>query len=489
MLEISQKQAYIFASNKLQDNIVNSAVIAEVLGAEYIAKTLKPIGYTDEKNMVYAGGGHTILEFDNLDIAIEATKLLTRTIYVDFEGLEVFATTIEYEKPTPAENLKSLTEALERKKSRRDSSFHRNNFGVEAINSNTLDVDRKLISGIGENGKAKVKERELQVEQSFYPDYQAVTKFEELGGEKGVSNFIAVVHIDGNGMGKRVSEFYQQNDKLPWDEFKKKIREFSEEIDVDFKEAFKEMAKEVGSSLLEAGDKFPVRRLITAGDDICFVTEGRIGIECAVKYIQAITGKGYHACAGIAIVHQKYPFFKAYELAELLCSNAKKYGAKISPVDNGASVSAIDWHIEFGEIKDSLEEIRKNYVAMDGNQLSVKPYVVESKDMDKIPVAKKYNSFKALVTMIQKKQPVYGIGKVKGLRGALKQGETAANSYVISNRMEELLSDTHQGEIDFSKMFLGENHKWNNFIELDGVKVSYLFDAIEMMDTYVELNN
>ncbi len=63
ILEVSQKQAYIFASNKLKENIVNSEVIARILSPEYLTKVLRDTGYSDEKNMVYSGGGHTILEF------------------------------------------------------------------------------------------------------------------------------------------------------------------------------------------------------------------------------------------------------------------------------------------------------------------------------------------------------------------------------------------------------------------------------------------
>ena len=37
ILEISQKQAYIYESNKLKDNIINSAVIAYVLSAAKIS--------------------------------------------------------------------------------------------------------------------------------------------------------------------------------------------------------------------------------------------------------------------------------------------------------------------------------------------------------------------------------------------------------------------------------------------------------------------
>lgn len=78
------------------------------------------------------------------------------------------------------------------------------------------------------------------------------------------------------------------------------------------------------------GNTFPVRKIILAGDDVCFVTEGRIGLEAAKIFIEQLGSKtnkqdhqGYTACAGVAIVHKKYPFYKAYETAEMLCSNAK----------------------------------------------------------------------------------------------------------------------------------------------------------------------
>lgn len=74
---------------------------------------------------------------------------------------------------------------------------------------------------------------------------------------------------------------------LPWEAFKVHLQAFSKAIDKDFKDAYKEMTDEVRKNI-ESGrladlslkeKNFPVRRIITAGDDICFVSEGRIGIE------------------------------------------------------------------------------------------------------------------------------------------------------------------------------------------------------------------
>lgn len=512
ILEISQKQSYIFASKKLQDNIVNSAVIAYVLGAEYIGEILQGTGYQEDKNLVYSGGGHTILEFPDKDTAKEMVSIITKRAYIDFDGLTLFAKTEEFSEDMKMEQcLKNLTKALERKKSVRLSSFHQGSYGVENIDSNTLNVvARGDISAI----KKRVKEVEdSSAAKEFTPDgYSPLYQFNEIGGTKNDSNFIAVIHIDGNGMGKRVEELYKLIGEQSWDDTKKSLRAFSEGIDKDFKEAYKDMTNVVAYNLKESGldkklslnqNKFPVRRIITAGDDICFVTEGRIGIECARVFMEklakkqnVIDKKNYSACAGVAIVHQKYPFHRAYELAEILCNNAKKYGAQISPDDNGRSISAIDWHIEFGELKDSLEEIRRSYITLDNNRLDMRPYIVLASDdimSDKQYIAKRYDNFKRIVKCVQNNGETYGNGKVKELRAALKQGETATRNYLVFNQMKDIIVENRPKEDkitkeDLMELFSGYSEEGMSFIlQSDGRKHSILYDSIELMDTYIAL--
>lgn len=62
ILEVSQKQAYIFQSNKLKDNITHSAIIAWIMSAQYFENALENEKlFKKEKNLVYSGGGHTVL--------------------------------------------------------------------------------------------------------------------------------------------------------------------------------------------------------------------------------------------------------------------------------------------------------------------------------------------------------------------------------------------------------------------------------------------
>lgn len=478
ILEVSQKQAYIFASNKLIENIVNSEVIAKILSPEYLSEVLKDIGYSDERNMVYSGGGHTILEFETKEKAYQCVALLTETIYRDFDGLSVFAKTIPYnETESPKNNLEELTSQLELKKSKRQSFFHQGTYGVEKVDSTTLDI---IPEGEESEEKRKIRENEYNVEQSFYPQgVTPVTAFKELGGTRNESNFIAVIHVDGNGMGKRLDEFYDTLGAADWSTTKARLRQFSESIDADFKQAFRNMALIVGSNqangklkgLSIKDNQFPLRRIITAGDDICFVAEGRIGIECAAVFIEelnklsnAVDGQPYTACAGVALVHMKYPFYEAYELAEQLCSSAKSFGSNISPQDNGRFVSSIDWHIEFGEMGDSLEDIRGNYISADGEQLLMRPYLITAPAaiMENPTLTnRKYSNFKKMITFLQKKEDSYPAGKLKELHRVLKSGAVSTANYLRFNRMEELITD--------EKMY------------------SALFDTIELMDTYLSL--
>lgn len=511
ILEVSQKQNYIFASNKLKDNIVNSAVIAYVLSPEYIKEMLQGTSYSEESNMIYSGGGHTILVFSDDTTAKKMVSIITRKIYSEFHGLMVFAKSLMFEEEEPiGKCLKKLTESLEVKKSVRLASFHQGSYGIEKIDSDTLDIAEISKSIIRE----KVKKLEYDSSAGKYTPkgYFPVYQFDELGGIKNQSNFIAVVHIDGNGMGKRVEELYKEIGEKTWENTKKDLRNFSESIDDDFKAAYMEMTQIVAKNLQEYGldeklslkdRNFPIRRIITAGDDICFVTEGRIGIECARIFIQSLgkkenrfDKKGYSACAGVAIVHQKYPFYRAYELAELLCSNAKKYGAQISPEDNGRSISAIDWHIEFGELKDSLEEIRKSYITFDQKRLELRPYIISAPEviMKKNDYsARMYDNFKRVIKRIQNNEASYGNGKIKELRSALKQGEEATRVYLTFNQMEDIIVENRPGEEkitdrDIEEMFSGQPVEGVAFVlQPDNKKHSTLYDAIELMDSYIAL--
>ena len=511
ILEVSQKQAFIFSSNKLKDNVANSAIIAWITSSEYFEEVCSRELFCKEKNLIYAGGGHTVLQFCNKDAAVDFVKKVTLQVKVDYPEVELFAKVLECGEEIKLHDLKELSKQLEVKKSERRAAFHQGSFGIEAVDSVTLNPE--VVSINGKQKKKEMPEEEKKIERELGPegDYIPAGKFENLGGSREESNFIAVVHIDGNGMGKRVANLResleQEEAEKGWGDVSGKLKEFSESIDQNFKDSYHDMVKDVQKRL--ESDKlsdlnlkehcFPVRRIITAGDDICFVTEGRIGIECANLFIKhlntkenSVDHKGYAACAGVAIVHQKYPFYRAYELAEMLCGNAKSYIATTGDADSGQEVSAIDWHIEFGELEDTIDEIRKDYEAEDGSRMELRPYIVSAPESfyEKDP-ARDYRKFQKLMKAMMGEGISFARGKMKNLRAYMHQGIEQTQYYLDNSGIGELGLLGNVGiyeKADLEKMFSGSGQNRKCYEKAsDGKQHSLFYDAIELLDTYIAL--
>lgn len=504
ILEVSQKQAYIFSSNKLKDNIRCSENICQVTDPQYFALIARKAGvaFLEEANLVYSGGGHTVLEFDGEEQAKKFAYAVSKAAKQDFPGLELFIKTEKYnDEFTPGKNLEELAKALETKKSFREASFVQGSFGVEKMESSSRKAKPLVQSEKVSDDQDKDKHKHEYVPAG----YQMPTKFEELGNSKHRSSFIAVVHIDGNAMGKRVEDLRKKYENESWESYKAILKCFSESIDQQFKASYQEMTERIAKSLEHgAAEKldlkknyFPVRKIILAGDDVCFVAEGRIGLEAARIFIEQLLQKSnakdhenYTACAGVAIVHQKYPFYKAYELAEMLCSNAKK---SIAEYGQEVKACAIDWHIEFGELTDSIEELRKNYRTADNNFLELRPYLLwaEPNVLKKEPI-RRYENFKKLLEHLQEEKLSYARGKLKEFREALKEGECPSQYYLKSNLLSELSVTGYEGvykELDTSKLFTGKGLEGMTFIETsDGKKRSLFFDGIEIVDTFIALD-
>lgn len=504
--EVSQKQAYIFGSNKLRDNITNSETIARITSGEYLSN------FSDNLQIVSEGGGHTILEFSSREAAEAFNRKLTAHINDVYPGIEFYVKIMPYDKGSlPGDNLKELVRLLEIKKAVRMAAFRQGTYGIEEIDRNTMlpvlapsqnlkdefrerdkDSEGKMGSGVDYE---KVRLRNHPIPKGFVPAY----KFEDLCGDDEDANFIAVIHVDGNGFGKRASDFYASVNGLPWDAFRSHVKNFSDSIDDDFKDAYSRLTVEVAESIRKRDWKskyFPMRRVISSGDDICFVTEGKIGIESAARYLQILSekvnredGESYPACAGVALVHKKFPFYKAYEISEELCKNAKSFGAALNPSDQGKQISSIDWHIEFGEMPDTLKEIRRDYKTRDGGQLELRPFIVSAPaDILEKERIRHYEKFRKLMELIERKEDGYASGKLKQMRGVLKEGEKSARYYLKFYNIESLAMESYHEafeKIDVSKVKTENGLSREIFVRTqDGRMRSVLFDAIELMGNY-----
>lgn len=531
IMEVSRKQDYIFASTRLRENIARSLNIKKITESPFLEEASGGL-YRKADNLVNTGGGHAVLQFPDGESARQFARRVTRTVMERYPGLELFVKMLPYRPELdPGKNMRKLTDALEEKKARRNASFFRVDTG---INGKPAEADKADSSMAGDvlpppDGCAYPKD---------IPELNRAMRTEKISGHAvAADNFIAVVHVDGNAMGARVGKLYEKPENRDcenrFENCKKDLQNFSCGIEEDFKAAFSEMAAEVKERVCPGGNapqsdlpdsgrppvNLPLRPVILAGDDVCFVSAGSIGLECARIFLEKLSQKTncvdhqpYSACAGVALVHEKYPFHRAYRLAEELCENAKRFGAQL---DEKRRVSAMDWHIEFGQLQDSLAGQRQEYETGDSTpqergRLELRPVTVvippRTVPEELIPRLRSYEYFSRMCRSLQGEYGKIARGKIKGLRLAMKQGAQESAFYLRSKEIGNLLYHPFHAVFpnweeqvrQYRKVFergatVRPKEVFAVFSEPDpekgtiSVRRSLFFDAIEMIDHFEPL--
>lgn len=482
-LEVAKKQAYIFKSTSLKDNVSRSNHIAYVTSSDFFGDIANDF-YKTEENLVYSGGGHSVLKFDSKEKAVKFTKVITKYTLENFNGLELFSTSIQYDESLlPKENLMNLSKKLEEKKSIRKNQFQTTSIGIESL-------DKTNFSPISINEKPF-----KHMDFNIFNDFNFPMNFKDID-----ESFLSVIHIDGNAMGKRIENIYKDPKNNDFDTLAKNLNNFSKCIQKDFETAFENMLIKVtatnGIDLDFGLEKcIPIRPIILAGDDVCFVTKGSMGLECSRIFLEELANitneqdkTKYSACAGVAIIHSKFPFYKAYNLSEELCNSAKKFGIGCNA---DGSISAIDWHIEYGQMKNHLSEIREDYICDDNNILTLRPMAVVNPKNDEISIFKNYNYFKTVCKAFQTTDNEVTYGKLKEVRQALKQGiietDYAIENANIGNIIYDIVSGEYGENVVETILDKGINKEVFKTIGDSNLKYCSCFDAIEMIGMYAEI--
>lgn len=496
---------------KLEGNKLDSRDIPKIRGylAERFPQHIELHNHIGKDKFNYA---YPVIQYKSIDgVPKVFVASVSERILRDYPGVEVFMVIEDYD-----ENDKKLTISIEDaykklaiKKNNRQNSGSQVSFGIERIcESSGLPAieDKKY-----ETGERPFISMEIQKK---IDNSKSCKKFELLinhnnGSKefadlaKGEKNYLAVVHIDGNKMGKKFDQLkdyfkYKEGEYAKTNkEYLGELRKFSSNIKDAYISAFKEMSRvvELNKSILSEDtnielDKFPIIPIIVAGDDITYVTNGKIGIETArifLEYLNKNEIEMYNgdkvklnACAGVAIARVSNPFSKTYQLAEDLCSNAKRRIQDDYPNDGDKDFSLIDWHIEQGDLIGEISDIReKHYKSRDGKDLCMRPLYINN-DSE----WKSYENFKATYFNICKREinenkisrnkisrNKISRNKIKELREILKNGESATEIFLKSNAIDGYFSR-------LEKTF-GDNCFYDN-------NCMY-YDAIEVMDLYIEL--
>jgi hypothetical protein len=504
LLDTVSIQRYIFSTNNLKENIGASYIVKDIFEShlkEVIKEIFPSINdnfYTTWKenpgtiaikeNWVlfeigYIGGGNALLLFREENKAKGFIKEWTLRLLVKAPGLIPACYVDKIDLDNFSEGLRNLFKKLSENKSRFVPQTIIKRHGVTAecpctgysaeIWCNKLSSEEQnYISSVSNakimaSGKANKKLEDMLTCWNLNSKYAFTDELERLGQSKGEDSHIAIVHIDGNDMGER---FRKQNNlselrKLSISVENVTIKSFNNML-LKIDEKINEIKKE-DIKLEEYNGKtiLPLRPIVIGGDDITFVSEGRLGIWLAKVFLEAFEkqkvsdDKPLSACAGVAITKTKYPFYRGYKLSEDLTRSAKDDRKKAK--DNG---SWIDFHIAYGGFSGSLEDIRNNYYKTPQvKSLLLRPYKITDFDETLKCVAKLKEKIKG--------KPVYPHSKLMELRQVLY--------------MEESTQELFLKELKARGLNLPQYKNFNGEKIIVNMETPY-FDMIELLDLYPE---
>ena len=383
--------------------------------------------------VIYAGGGNCAILFRDPQDARALVTRLSRRITEEAAGLELVAAHVSFEgtaEDSLSARMAAAHAELARLKSDRAHPTPMLGLSVTLACQSTglpavgTDADEpglrppeaaavRLLSANVLAKLAMLQQANERLERALNIRRHGLTMphdFDYLGRTSGESSYIGVVHADGNGMGHRVqtlaSRYPTPQDNLP---YIAAMRRFSAAVEAgshsalcalvdrlltacDLARGLVQQELRPGSGIyvpepaIEMSNSagrlcLPFRPLIFGGDDLTFVCDGRLALGLAAAYLEEFDAamaaearhcedlEGLKACAGVSIVKAHYPFARAYELAERLCTSAKRVFNR--------SCSALDWHITAGGLFGDLRLIRERQYATPTGTLCGRPRALE----------------------------------------------------------------------------------------------------------------
>jgi hypothetical protein len=413
-IETSGNQRFIFATNKLRENVGASQLIYRI--GERARQVAGERGCT----VILATSGKATIVAPDRDTAEAIVADVTRAAIVESPGVEVHGAITHFD---PAEK---LAVAISRVRREHESlrgvvpppatRFLRLPCVADCSTSGlpAAAPDRRFHGMMGRWGhdlrssvsQAKWIAAEAGIERlakaaGAMPVMRSVRELDEL--EREDLDWLAVIHADGNGLGQLLMDFdrivERKSPGAGWDIHAELLDRFSQGLDTCTADAFsaavraawgrwQARAKRRG----RGAGKLPLVPLVLGGDDLTVVCGGEFAVQFAADFLAAFeretsggivgelsalrpgaTAPGLTACAGVAVIKPHFPFHAAYELAEELLASAKQVRRLVPD----RPCSALDYHVLYDSSDASLERIRAALL-VDGasTSLTSRPYIV-----------------------------------------------------------------------------------------------------------------
>lgn len=382
-------QSFIFQTNELLDIIGASELVNKICDEEFKK-------FENDGTIVVKAAGNIKYVFNNRSDCEKAVRFFPKQIMEKAPGITISQAVVKMDGEFAGFD-KAVNKLEERLKIQRNRPIRPLNLGLIA----TERCDKTCLPAVAigkKNGfvdaatKAKKEEgKDIDTKgklcEKAFGHYDEGKKFpSDISKITGRNDWIAIIHADGNGLGKVIQKVGENQEKLS---------EFSQGLD----EATTSAAQKAYCSIksrygIEQEKTIPIRPVVIGGDDFTVICRADFAVDYAAAYCKAFeeqtnkkvghilqdVGLDDHltACAGIALIKSSYPFYYGYNLAEELCSAAKK---DAKTLNEDLAPSCLMFHkVQDSFVVDYNDITKRELTTADGTSWKYGPYYVDTQE-------------------------------------------------------------------------------------------------------------
>ena len=373
-------QGFIFQTNQL-DDISGASELVENICTKMFKETVGE-GFNEKSNAVIMAAGNVKYVFDTREQCEHVVRNFPRKVQECAPGITFSQAVVKFDDE---KHFEKAVEELE-KKLKTQRNLHQTPLEVGVLgcqraaktgmpvvkiwNGEELDAatyaKRVARKDCGNRLYIKSMVGETNKDNKDF-NFKEELDIKDLTGK---NDWIAIVHIDGNGLGTVVQKLGKDREKF---------REFSYLLDQATTKAANKAFETIKAQENFSLDKLPFCPVVLGGDDLTVIIRGDLAMPYAQKFIaefedETSKGKlggllkeanpcGLTACGGIAYIKASFPFYYGYKLAEELCHAAKTDAKEI----NKEHVPSC---LMFHKVQDSFVQSYKDIKA---RELNLKP--------------------------------------------------------------------------------------------------------------------